>query len=316
MKKVLYLGPKNGYEAVSQQLELYFEVYHIASSKEFLENIDSAYAVVDASMNFAFTRTVLTNALELKIISCATTGSSHIDSKTLTERGIVLHTLREDAELLKDITPAAELSWALLLACARKLPHAFNDVINGNWQREKFPGVMLKGKTLGIIGCGRIGTWMSKYATAFGMQVVGFDPVIEKFPDGIKECTIEEVLAESDIITIHVHLSEETKELINLERLKMCKNNLILINTSRGQVINETDLLYALENKIISGAGLDVLTDEPEIERSQLLKFAQNNDNLIITPHCGGNSPDAVRIVSKRAAEKIKQYFLNNEKAN
>jgi D-3-phosphoglycerate dehydrogenase len=95
----------------------------------------------------------------------------------------------------------------------------------------------------------------------------------------------------------------------------MCRSSLILINTSRGQVINEKDLLYALENKIISAAGLDVLTDEPEIEGSQLLNFARNNDNLIITPHCGGNSPDAVRIVCIRAAEKIKQYFLNNEKA-
>jgi len=315
MKKVIYLGPPEVYDVISQQLEPYFEVLHIANSLEFAENINSAYAVVDASMKYAFTSAVLTDAIELKIISCATTGSSHIDISTLKERGIALHTLREDGELLKDLTPAAELSWALLLSCARKLPHAFNDVKNGNWRRENFPGVMLNGKTLGIIGCGRIGTWMSKYATAFGMQVIGFDPYIDTFPHGIKQCTLEEVLVESDFITIHVHLSEDTKELINLERLKMCRPNLILINTSRGQVINEKDLLYALENNIIFAAGLDVLTDEPEIEGNQLLNFARNNDNLIITPHCGGNSPDAVRIVCTRAADKIKQYFLSNEKS-
>lgn len=316
MKKVIFLGPQDVYDVVSQQLDPYFEVIHIANSLEFAENINSAYAVVDASMKFVFTSAVLTDAIELKIISCATTGSSHIDINTLKERGIALHTLREDGELLKGITPAAELSWALLLSCARKLPHAFNDVKNGNWQRENFPGVMLNGKTLGIIGCGRIGTWMSKYATAFGMQVIGFDPYIDTFPNGIKQCTLEEVLVESDFITIHVHLSEDTKELINLERLKMCRPNLILINTSRGQVINEKDLLYALENNIISAAGLDVLTDEPEIEGGKLLNFARNNDNLIITPHCGGNSPDAVRIVCARAADKIKQYFLSNEKSD
>ena len=313
MKKVLYLGPDNGYFIVKQQLESYFEIKHVESFKEFTRNINSAYAIVDASMQYTFSREVLNNAHELKIISCATTGSSHIDSTTLNKLGIVLHTLKEDAELLKDITPAAELSWALLLACARKLPHAFKDVINGNWRRENFPGVMLNGKTLGIIGCGRIGNWMSKYARAFGMQVVGYDPFIDNFPDGIIESTLEELLVKSDFISIHVHLSEDTKELINLKRLQMCKDSLILINTSRGQVINEDDLLYALQNKIICAAGLDVLTDEPEIGNSKLLKFAQYNDNLIITPHCGGNSPDAVKIVCKRAAEKIINYYLNSE---
>jgi D-3-phosphoglycerate dehydrogenase len=313
MKNILYLGPDNGCNSVKQELESYFKIIHVTSSQEFIENVNCAYAVVDASMRFTFSREVLINAIELKVISCATTGSSHIDSKTLNELGITLHTLKEDGELLKDITPAAELSWALLLACARKLPYAIKDVIEGNWQREKFPGVMLNGKVLGIIGCGRIGTWMSKYAKAFGMQVVGYDPFIDKFPDGINQCTLEELLVRSDFISIHVHLSEETKELINLKRLKMCKETLILINTSRGQVINEPDLLFALQNRIICAAGLDVLTDEPEIEKSQLLKFARNNDNLIITPHCGGNSPDAVKIVCKRAAEKIKMYYLNNK---
>ena len=141
----------------------------------------------------------------------------------------------EDMDLLRSLTPAAELSWALLLACARNLKGAFEHVRQGNWSRESFPGIMLNGKTLGIIGCGRIGNWMSKYALAFGMKVVGYDPYLDEFPEQIKKVGIEELFSNADFISIHVHLSTETEGLVSKSLLDNCKPNVIIINTSRGK---------------------------------------------------------------------------------
>jgi D-3-phosphoglycerate dehydrogenase len=215
----------------------------------------------------------------------------------------------EDKELLLNLTPAAELSWALLLACARMLPAAINHVKSGGWSREMFPGVMLKGKRIGIIGCGRIGTWMSRYARAFGMDIVGYDPLLDDFPPQIRPVSLEELVRTSDFITIHVPLNKDTKELLSEDLFAILKSESILINTSRGAVVDEKALLKALESGRLLAAGLDVLTDEPDIEKSPLFQYAQTHDNLVITPHCGGFSHDAVRIVCRRAAEKIVEYL-------
>jgi D-3-phosphoglycerate dehydrogenase len=215
----------------------------------------------------------------------------------------------EDKELLLNLTPAAELSWALLLACARMLPAAINHVKSGGWSREIFPGVMLKGKRIGIIGCGRIGMWMSRYARAFGMDIVGYDPLLNDFPPQIRPVSLEELVRTSDFITIHVPLNKDTKELLSEDLFAILKSESILINTSRGAVVDEKALLKALESGRLLAAGLDVLTDEPDIEKSPLFQYAQTHDNLVITPHCGGFSHDAVRIVCRRAAEKIVEYL-------
>jgi D-3-phosphoglycerate dehydrogenase len=168
---------------------------------------------------------------------------------------------------------------------------------------------MLKGKRIGIIGCGRIGTWMSRYARAFDMDIVGYDPLLDNFPPQIKPVSLEELVRTSDFITIHVPLNENTKELLSEDLFVIIKRGAILINTSRGAVVDEKALLNGLENGRLLAAGLDVLTDEPDIEKSPLFHYAQTHDNLIITPHCGGFSHDAVRIVCRRAAEKIIEYL-------
>ena len=123
-----------------------------------------ADGLIDASMSVKITGEMLRRAPNLRIISCATTGSDHIAKDEAASRGIEIRTLREDPELLRDLTPAAELSWALVMACARRLVPAVAHVRQGKWQREQFPGMMLRGRTLGLVGCGRIGQWMARYA--------------------------------------------------------------------------------------------------------------------------------------------------------
>jgi phosphoglycerate dehydrogenase-like enzyme len=310
MKKILYLGAEGGAEAARAIAAGIAEVIRVPSiSSEVATRIKTSDALLDASMKVPITDTMVASAVNLKIISCATTGSDHIQRAELERRGIPVRTLMEDKQLLLDLTPAAELSWTLLMACARMLPAAIDHVKAGGWDREQFPGIMLKGKRIGIIGCGRIGTWMSRYAQAFGMDVLGYDPFVSEFPPHITPVSLEDLLSTSDFITIHVPLTNVTKGLLSKACFALVKIGAILINTSRGAVIDESALLNALESKRLKAVGLDVLSDEPEVKKSPLVQYARTHQNLILTPHCGGFSHDAVKIVCRRAAEKIVEYL-------
>jgi D-3-phosphoglycerate dehydrogenase len=272
-----------------------------------------ADALVDASMKVRITDEMVRKALNLKIISCATTGSDHIDRTEIENRGIQLRTLKEDRNFLKNLTPAAEHSWSLLMACSRKLPAAFDHVKSGMWDRENFPGIMLKGKKIGIIGCGRIGSWMGRYANAFGMEIFGYDPYVDPLPENFTKSELNELMSNCDFITVHVHLTDETKRLVSRECFEVIKPGCIFINTSRGSVIDQVALLEFLKNGHMLAAGLDVLEGEPDTDHNPLVEYARNHDNLIITPHCGGFSPDAVAMVSVHAARKvIKSLGLNS----
>lgn len=305
--KVVYIGGPDGYIATQSVLDSIATVIHAESNAESLEGeLCDADALLDASMKVIITDNMVERAKNLKIISCATTGSDHIHRNMIDQREILVRTLKEDRALLNNITPAAELSWALLMSVARKLVPAVQHVRGNNWIREEFPGTMLNGRQIGLIGCGRIGQWMSRYATAFGMTVVGYDPYLEEFPRNIKQVSLEEMFKSSDFVSVHVHLSEETEGLVSGELLSLAKQGLVLINTSRGQIVDQDALLSGLEDGILGGAGLDVLTGEPDIVDHPLIKYAQKHDNLLITPHCGGYSPDAVKVVCAHAAGKIK----------
>jgi len=309
-QKIIYLGSDTGFEAAKTVINETNTLIHCPADSDSLgkEMVDAS-AILDASMKTRITDAMLSAAPGLRVISCATTGSDHIDRNALSSRGIPVYTLREDRELLLNLTPAAEHTWALLMACTRKIPAALEHVRSGGWTRELFPGAMLKGKALGLIGCGRIGTWMSRYAHAFGMKILGFDPGISNMPENITGVSLEELVSSSDVISIHVHLTEETRNLMSAELFKKVKPGVIFINTSRGAVADENGLLEGLNSGRVSAAGLDVLVAEPDIGGTPLVEYARNHDNLIITPHCGGFSPDAVAIVCARAAEKIRDHL-------
>jgi phosphoglycerate dehydrogenase-like enzyme len=241
-------------------------------------------------MQVTFDRALLDQAPNLRAISTATTGADHIDAKILTERGVPLLTLAGEKEILHNLTPAAELSWALLMACSRQFRGAVRDVLEGHWMREKFPGVMLKGKLLGLIGCGRIGSWMARYARAFDMNVIGYDPYADVVTDQIRKTELDNLLSSADFVSVHVPLNEP---------------GAIFINTSRGAVTDEDALFSALVEGRLAAAGVDVLEGEPDIDLHPLVQYARTHDNLIITPHIGGFSPDAVKIAVRHASQRI-----------
>jgi len=306
MIKILYLGPNFGYQAVVAKFNNLAEITDVDSSDSALQNaLSDADALVDASMKVCITDEMVRKALKLKIISCATTGSDHIERSEIKKRNICVRTLKEDRELLLNLTSAAEHSWSLLTACSRKLPSAFDHVKSGKWNREDFPGIMLRGKRIGIIGCGRIGTWMGRYANAFGMEVWGYDPYVDSLPENFKKAAFMDLMSECDFITIHVHLTEETKGMISKRCFEVIKPGAVLVNTSRGALVDQDAMLEALKTGRLGAAGLDVLEGEPDIDNNPLVQYAREHNNLIITPHCGGFSPDAVALVSIHATQKI-----------
>ncbi|AGF78968.1 lactate dehydrogenase-like oxidoreductase [Desulfocapsa sulfexigens DSM 10523] len=303
---IVFVGPDFAYENLNVQFSSKVHLVHPdATQQDVAKAMTGAVAFLDASMKVHLTNDMFANSPDICIISCATTGSDHIDREVLDKRGVQVRTLREDLDLLMNLTPAAELSWGLLMACARKIPSALEHIRSGSWNRELFPGIMIKGKQLGIVGCGRIGGWMARYANAFGAEVVGYDPYQEVLPENVRRVSLEELFEQSDFISAHVHLTEDTKEMLGAKLFNRIKPGAIFINTSRSGICDEDALLSVLLSGRLGGAGLDVLNGEPDISGSPLIAYARTHDNLIITPHCGGFSPDAVKLVCDRAMGKI-----------
>jgi len=305
MKTVVYLGPGEALNTAREILEPTLKVVAPEiNDGAVARSLVDAVAIIDASMKTNFDREMLEKAPGLRVISTATTGADHIDSKVLAERGIPLFTLAGQKDVLHNLTPAAELSWMLLMASARKLRGAVKHVLDGKWVREEFPGVMLKDKTLGLIGCGRIGSWMARYALAFGMEVIGFDPFVSSWPENIRKSDLDSLLSAADFVSIHVPLNEQTRKMIGFREFALMKNGVILINTSRGAIMDENAFLNALVQGRIGASGVDVLEGEPEINHHPLVEYARTHDNLIITPHVGGFSLDAVRTVVAYASRR------------
>jgi D-3-phosphoglycerate dehydrogenase len=310
MINVLYLGPA-GYEALLQEeLGASFRLVRVPAELPAVERqVKDAGVWFDASMKVPLGGTLLAQAEQLKLVITATTGADHIDQKALEARGIPLLTLRGQTDVLHSLTPAAELSWLLLMACARKLRSAIHHVEQGLWDREQFPGTMLKGKRLGLIGCGRIGTWMSRYARGFDMETVGYDPYLARLPETITPVSLEALLSSSHFISIHVPFNEQTRNLIGKEQFALMRKGAVLINSSRGAIVNEEALLAGLEAGTPAALGVDVVDGEPDIQRTRLWQYAQTHHNVVITPHIGGFSPDALEVVLRHTARRIVQHF-------
>lgn len=306
MESIVYLGPENSGHIVEKILGAHYRVILCQPVPEqFWPHFRECSAFLDASMKIPITAAEIEQAENLRLIATATTGASHIDQEALQRRQIPLVTLKGETGLLRNLTPAAELSWLLLMACARHLRSAIHHVEEGQWERTLFPGTMLKGKVLGIVGFGRLGSWMAKYAQAFGMTIQATDPHITEFPPEIRLVELEELLSTSDFITVHIHLSPETRNLLSAEKIRQIKSGAVLINTSRAEIMDENAVVQALETGRLAAVGVDVLLDEPDISNDPLWQYAQHHQNVVITPHIGGFSPQAVDLVVEFTARRL-----------
>ncbi len=274
------------------------------------------YNIVVVGLGLNIDKKVIDEADNLKLIATATTGLDHIDTDYAKERGIAVLSLRGETDFLNTITGTAELAFGLIIDLLRKTPFAFNSVMNNEWNREKFRGHNLYDKTLGIVGLGRLGRWMARYGKAFGMKVIATDPNIDDdifVRESCEKVSFDELLAQSDIISLHVHLSPETEGMFNKDVFYKMKQGAYLINTSRGKIVDEDDLIEALKQGVIAGYAADVLSDELEYDErfteQRLVEFAKSHDNAVIVPHIGGMTYESREATDIFVAQKVRDYF-------
>jgi D-3-phosphoglycerate dehydrogenase len=262
--------------------------------KKFGFNIFAIFTEIGVFINDILVSKYLKN---LKYIITPTTGDNHIEIKRFNNQ-IKIISLKKDIAFLKNIPSTAELSFFLILSLLRNAYQAISDVKLGYWRPKKFIGYELKDKTIGIIGLGRLGKMIAKFAISFGMKVIFYD--IKKISyKNCKSVSLLKIFRNSDVISVNMPYDESTKNFINLNKFKMCRKQPIFINTSRGEIINENDLLIALKKKYISGAGLDVLEGDSSwknsfSKNSPIFKYQKKNFNLLITPHIGGYTKEAI----------------------
>jgi D-3-phosphoglycerate dehydrogenase len=254
-------------------------------------------------------REMIDQAPNLKLIIRAGEGTDNIDKIYCQKKGIkVANTPGANNN------SAAEHAIALMMTVLRKTAQANLSMQKGEWEKNLFTGSELTGKTVGIVGFGRIGQLVAKRLSGFEPNILFYDPFISQteIPNCRLEKDLNKLFIAADIITIHTPLMDSTKNLVNASLLKQMKKTAILINAARGGIVNEDDLLSVLKNKLIRGAALDVFSKEPLIDNSPLRQL----DNLVLTPHLGASTEEAQKRVGEMAVHQVIQFFDHNNLLN
>lgn len=255
----------------------------------------------------------LTHANGLKVVGTCSTGTDHIDKCALQSRNIDLLSLTTEYKLLDTFTSTAEMAWGLLLSCLRRIPFHFERALRGEIGPKEHisESYQLSGKTLGIVGLGRLGCMVAAYGKAFRMRVLTND-IKPVEMEGVENVDFDALLRESDVVSLHVHLNKNTHHLMNRENLGKMKPNSVLINTARGDLIDEAALIESLESEKLLAAGLDVIHDEwgNDIAQRPLIEYAKTHHNLVITPHIGGASFESIVEARRFMARKMVDYLL------
>jgi D-3-phosphoglycerate dehydrogenase len=271
------------------------EVTSVPPGRDMLASLIGDYDFYCAAIGVPADRAVLERAARLKAIVTVSTGLDHIDLDGAAARGIQVLSLRGEEAFLDTITSTAELAFGLLLSVARRIPPAAAAASAGVWTRERFRGRQLSGLTLGVLGYGRLGRMMAEYGKAFRMRVLACDiRPVEPAP-GVTMVPLDRLLEESDAVSIHIHLTPENRRLIGARAFARMKPGAVLINTSRGAIVDETAMLSALAGGRLAGAGLDVIDGELTADMVQhpVIRYAREHANVVVTPHIGGVTREA-----------------------
>ncbi len=281
------------------------EVVSVAGKPK--DELDRALAGAHALIVRSETRVtadLLARAPHLRIVARAGTGVDTIDVHAATRRGIAVMNAPG-----ANTVSAGEHALGLLLALVRRIPDAAAAMRRGDWDRKKFQGTELRGKTMGVVGLGRIGGHVAQLARAFGMSVVAHDPYLlpERAAElGVKLLPLDDLLRVADVVTLHVALTDQTHHLINAERLRLMKPTAVLINTARGELVDETALAEAVREKRIGGAAIDVFAVEPLPADSPLRAL----DRVLLTPHLAASTAEAQERVAVEICTAVRDSLV------
>jgi D-3-phosphoglycerate dehydrogenase / 2-oxoglutarate reductase len=297
------ISPK-GVELLEEGGQLLVDVKTGLKEKE-LVAIAADYSALVVRSQTKITANVIDAAKRLKAIGRAGVGVDNVDVDAATRRGVIVMNTPGG-----NTVSTAEHAFSLLVSIARSIPQAHASVKDGKWDRKSFEGVELQGKTIGIIGMGRIGTEIARRAIAFGMRPVAYDPYLS--PSRARSLQVElfeeldEVLAQADFLTMHMPLTAETKHLINAERIAKMKRTVRIVNCARGGLIDEQALYEALKSGQVAAAALDVYETEPPPADYPLRSLP----NIVFTPHLGASTAEAQESVGIEIAEAIRSVLL------
>ena len=299
MSKILVSDPiaNEGVELLRSTSGVDVDVKTGMKPPELLEVVDGYDGLVVRSET-KVTADVIKHGKKLQVIARAGIGVDNIDLDAATGAGIAVVNAPTG-----NTVAAAEHTMALMLALSRNVAAANQSMKQGEWRRSAFMGIEVRNKTLGIAGLGRVGTEVARRAQGFGMRLVGYDPFLT--PDhasriGVELMTLEEMLAESDFVTLHTPLTDGTRNMIGAKELAIIKPGARIINVARGELIDETALLEALNSDRLAGVALDVFPQEPPVESP-----LPGHPKVLVTPHLGASTEEAQREVAIEAAEQV-----------
>lgn len=280
------------------------------SESELLPLVKDAVALVVRSET-KVTRTVIEAAPSLRVVGRAGVGVDNVDVDAATEHGVVVMNTPGG-----NTVSTAELSFAMILNLARKVPQAYASMTMGKWDRKQFQGAELSGKTLGVLGMGRIGTEVARRAVAFGMKVLGYDPFLPEARArslGVELAVdLDNVYRDADFITVHMPVTEQTRGMLNAAAFAKMKPKVCIVNCARGEIIEENDLLGALDSGKVAAAALDVYANEPLPAEHPFRKHPA----ITLTPHLGASTKEAQEKCGIEVAEVIAAYLLTGEVRN
>jgi D-3-phosphoglycerate dehydrogenase / 2-oxoglutarate reductase len=281
----------------------------ISNPKEYAQHLATADVLLVRSA-VKVNEEVLSKSPKLRVIGRAGVGVDNVDLKAATNAGVlVMNTPGGNA------VSVAEHTLALMLAMARSIPQASNSTKGGKWEKKKFLGNELRGKTLGVVGLGSIGREVVKRARPFEMRIIASDPYVSSQTAadlGVELVPLPALYAAADYLTLHVALTHETQAMINDSTLSQMKNGVRIVNCARGELVDGEALRKAVESGKVAAAALDVFQTEPPVAGEPLLAF----DQVIATPHIGGSTEEAQEIVGVRIAEQLVEYLLNGVALN
>ncbi len=262
---------------------------------------------------------IMDAAGSLKWIVTATTGLNHIDMEAAESRGITVLSLKGHTDFLRRVCATAEHTMALIFALLRNLPHAADHVRAGGWDRDLFRGSELDGKTVGIVGYGRLGRLLAGYLSVFGVRILATDKPTSDTSGRVEQnaevtlLPLDQLLSQSHIVSLHVDYTRENRAFFGKEAFAAMKRGAFFINTARGELLDETALLDVLNSGHLAGAALDVLADERATGMSDhpLVAYARRRDNLIITPHIGGCTRESMEKTEGYAADLLLHELMD-----
>ena len=312
--KILVITPINHINKVSETLKSIGEVTCLENPElddvlNIISDFDALYTNPNKS-NVFIGKEIMEKGVSLKVICTASTGTNHIDKDFACSKKITIISLTEERALINKISSTAELAFALMISALRNVPESFDSVKKGEWNYEPYIGRQLDHLTVGVIGFGRLGGYFAHYCQAFGSRILIYDPYKVVKNEGYEQVDLKVLLKESDIISLHVHVNDETTGMVDDSWFSQMKPNTLIVNSARGDVCNEAQLINFLKKNPGAKYATDVIANEIVNKNdSIIIEYSKKSSQILVTPHIGGMTREGQMLAYNHAAKLLENFF-------